>query len=198
MSDKKKKKKYYVVWDGKRPGIYGDWEQCQAQVVGFPGARFKSFKTLPLAAAAFEHSPTPLPCGEGLCLTVDGACSGYNGEYRGVLLPSRNQVFHFGPWDFATNNIVEFLAIVRGLQWMHTRGLKIPLYSDSRTAIAWVKQGGQCRSARPPPCDCPIYQEVAKSEAWLNGCPEAPEYVVLLQKWDTEKFGEVPADFGRK
>ena len=42
----KKKAKYYVVWEGKNPGIYNNWTDCQLQVSGWQGARFKSFDTL--------------------------------------------------------------------------------------------------------------------------------------------------------
>ena len=46
-------KKYYVVWKGRKNGIYTDWAQCKAQVDGFQGAKFKSFPTLAEAEAAF-------------------------------------------------------------------------------------------------------------------------------------------------
>ena len=37
--------KYYAVKTGKTPGIYEDWETCKEQVEGYPGAKYKSFKT---------------------------------------------------------------------------------------------------------------------------------------------------------
>ncbi|MGN0329121.1 MAG: viroplasmin family protein [Lachnospira sp.] len=39
-------KKYYGVRVGKTPGIYNTWEECKAQVHGFPGSQYKSFPTL--------------------------------------------------------------------------------------------------------------------------------------------------------
>ena len=33
----------YVVWKGREPGIYRDWERCRAQVDGFSGAQYRSF-----------------------------------------------------------------------------------------------------------------------------------------------------------
>ena len=42
----KKKAAYYVVWQGKQPGIYTDWETCQTQVKGQQGAVYKGFATL--------------------------------------------------------------------------------------------------------------------------------------------------------
>lgn len=47
-------KKYYVVWQGRKPGIYDTWAECEAQVKGAAGARFKSFKTRMEAERAFE------------------------------------------------------------------------------------------------------------------------------------------------
>lgn len=38
-------KKYYAVKVGKEPGIYRDWDSCKAQIHGFKGAIYKSFKT---------------------------------------------------------------------------------------------------------------------------------------------------------
>ena len=38
-------KKYYAVKVGREPGIYRDWDSCKAQVHGFKGAIYKSFKT---------------------------------------------------------------------------------------------------------------------------------------------------------
>ena len=34
-----KKQKYYVVWQGKKPGIYSDWDACKEQVVGVPNTK---------------------------------------------------------------------------------------------------------------------------------------------------------------
>lgn len=37
--------KYYAVKIGKTPGVYLTWDECKAQVDGYPGAKYKSFKT---------------------------------------------------------------------------------------------------------------------------------------------------------
>ena len=49
-------KKYYVVWKGRKPGIFTTWNECKAQVDGFAGARYKSFPTLGEAESAFGGS----------------------------------------------------------------------------------------------------------------------------------------------
>lgn len=48
--------KFYVVWRGRKTGIFTDWATCKAQVDSFPGARYKSFPTREDAVAAFGHS----------------------------------------------------------------------------------------------------------------------------------------------
>ena len=47
-------KKYYVVWVGRETGIFTDWNTCKSQVDQFAGAKYKSFKTLEEAEAAFQ------------------------------------------------------------------------------------------------------------------------------------------------
>jgi ribonuclease HI len=54
-------KKYYVVWEGRETGIFTDWNTCKNQVDKFTGAKYKSFKTLGEAEAAFHGTDvTPI------------------------------------------------------------------------------------------------------------------------------------------
>ncbi len=114
-------------------------------------------------------------------------------EYRGVHLPSGKEVFHFGPVH-GTNNIGEFLAIVHALALLKQKGLSMPVYSDSRTALIWV-QKKKCKTTlvRTPQTE-PLFQLIARAEKWLR----ENAITVPLLKWETELWGEVPADFGRK
>lgn len=130
---------------------------------------------------------------EALC--VDGACSGNPGpmEYRAVHIPSGREVFRFGPIT-GTNNIGEFLAIVHALALMKQRGVSLPIYSDSVSGMAWVRnRKAKTTLARTPETEQAL-QLVARAEAWLrqNGVPSP------VLKWNTEEWGEIPADFGRK
>lgn len=47
-------KKYYVVWEGGKPGVYDNWADCQRETSGKPGAKFKSYPTQAEAEAAFK------------------------------------------------------------------------------------------------------------------------------------------------
>ncbi len=208
------KKKYYVVWNGVNPGIYTSWTDCQLQIKGYQGALYKSFDTKEEAESAFaspahsffnarkaaekekEKEEIQLPEHFDMnCMAVDAACSGNPGpmEYRGVYLLTGQEIFHFGP-TYGTNNIGEFLAIVHGLALLKQKNLNMPIYSDSRTALSWVKQK-KCktkleRNARTEE----LFNLIERAENWLKN----NTYTTPLFKWQTEKWGEVPADFGRK
>ena len=130
---------------------------------------------------------------EALC--VDAACSGNPGtmEYRGVHLPSGKEVFRFGPIQ-GTNNIGEFLAIVHGLALMEQKGIRMPIYSDSVSGQAWVRnKKAKTTLARTPETEKAL-DLVARAENWLR----THQVNVPIMKWDTENWGEIPADFGRK
>lgn len=130
---------------------------------------------------------------EALC--VDAACSGNPGpmEYRGVHLPSGRQVFHFGPIQ-GTNNIGEFLAIVHGLALLKQQGLSMPIYSDSISGLAWVRNRKAKTTLARTEKTMQALDMVARAENWLR----ANGVTVPVLKWDTEQWGEIPADFGRK
>ena len=221
------KEKYYVVWVGVTPGVYASWTECQLQVNGYKGARYKSFNTRSEAEAAYQSSPddytvapgrksptaaasteeqaggrrasapdAPLP-NEVIenALAVDAACSGNPGqmEYRGVHVGSRQQQFHFGPM-YGTNNIGEFLAIVHGLALLKQKQLDLPLYSDSRNAILWVKKK-KCKTTLPRNAKTEaLFQLIERAERWLN----TNTYTTPILKWETDRWGEIPADLGRK
>lgn len=127
---------------------------------------------------------------------VDAACSGNPGpmEYRGIDLATGAEVFHFGPLH-GTNNIGEFLAIVHALALLEKQGdTQKTIYSDSYNAILWVKKK-QCKTKlkRTPQTE-PLYQIITRAEHWLR----THVYQNPVTKWETAKWGEVPADFGRK
>lgn len=49
------KQKYYVVWVGKQPGIYGSWGECQSRVNGVSGAKYKAFESRAEAEQAYAQ-----------------------------------------------------------------------------------------------------------------------------------------------
>ena len=143
------------------------------------------------------YNPAKLPA-EAIreAIAVDAACSGNPGamEYRGVYLADGKEIFHYGPVH-GTNNIGEFLAIVHGLALLKQKGLdNMPIYSDSVNAQLWVRKH-HCKTT-PVRNDQTekLYQMIERAEAWLRN----NTYKNPIIKWQTDKWGEIPADFGRK
>jgi ribonuclease HI len=206
------KKRFYVVWNGVTPGIYGSWDECSAQIKGVKQALYKSFGTLEEAERAYASSPqqylggkekakTPKTPGDypaqviRNAIAVDAACSGNPGmmEYRGVFVGTGEEIFHFGP-IYGTNNIGEFLAIVHGLALLKQKGSGLPIYSDSVNAQLWVKQK-MCRTKLLKNRRSEeLFGYIARAEKWLR----ENSYSTTVLKWETDKWGEIPADFGRK
>lgn len=65
-------KKYYGVKVGRVPGIYRDWDSCKAQVHGYKGAVYKSFKTEAEAAVFVDEREKETPKAEAVAY-VDGS-----------------------------------------------------------------------------------------------------------------------------
>lgn len=205
------KQKFYVVWKGKKTGIFTSWAECEKQVKGFVNAQYKSFDTRKEAEVAFAskyHVYKGKPASHGKwklaeiqpitpSVCVDAACNGSLGklEYRGVLMETGEQVFHAGPYAQGTNNVGEFLAIVHGLTWMAKHNLVLPIYSDSENAIAWVMTGECKTKLKHTPKNALLFALIHSAENWLAE-NELLEDSIL--KWDTKLWGEIPADFGRK
>lgn len=209
-------RKFYVVWEGRSPGIYDSWEECKDQIDGFPGARYKAFPSQDAATEAFrgdssEHigvlkaiaSYNPIAVNYSAfpeiildSIAVDAACSKNPGpvEYRGVDTKSGITLFKVGPLADGTNNIGEFLAIVHALAMTAQQGVATPIYSDSRTALAWVRDRKCKTTLKSTPNNAKILELVKRAESWL----QTHSYTNRLIKWKTEEWGEIPADFGRK
>jgi len=209
----KSSKKYYVVWEGHTPGIYNSWAECQAQTKNYPAAKYKSFKSLNEAEEAFhgnfgdfigQNKKEKMPIHRNLddapivweSLAVDAACSGNPGlmEYRGVDTKTAYEFFKMGPFPLGTNNIGEFLALVHGLALLKRDGKTMPIYSDSKIAIGWVKKKKHNSKLKRTATNRQLFELVDRAEKWL----QSNTYTTKILKWETKAWGEIPADFGRK
>jgi len=208
------KNKFFVVWEGKEPGIYRSWEECKRQIHGYGGALYKGFATEAEAREAMsspcwdyigknakEKKPTKeeiakvgTPVFESL--SVDAACSGNPGamEYRGVYTKTGEEIFRQGPFKEGTNNIGEFLALVHGLAFLKQKNSSLPIYTDSKTALAWVKAKKAKTKLEKNGVNATLFELVSRAEVWL----QQNEYTTEILKWETSVWGEIPADFGRK
>ena len=212
-----KKSKWYVVWVGRNPGVYPSWEKCKEQVESFQGSKYKAFDTLLEAKQAMENGPPArsrsakkdreegdlgeTDDGERGPITpsisVDAACDMTTGvmEYQGVDTQTGALLFHMGPFQDSTNNIGEFLAVVHALSWMRRKGLSMPVYTDSKTALSWYRHKQAKTQAPKTPRNANVFELLRRAEHWLKHNDTSRERVL---KWETKKWGEIPADFGRK
>lgn len=209
------KKKFYVVWNGRKKGVFTSWKVCKAQIHGFEDAQYKSFTNLNEAETAAtkkyedykgknigkpriyssEKAKYGSPNLESI--SVDAACSGNPGkmEYRGVLTHNKKQIFIKGPYKKGTNNIGEFLALVHGIALLKSKNKEtIPIYSDSKIAMSWVKKK-QCRTNLVfDTSNKELLKLIQRAENWLK----ENTFKNSILKWETKVWGEIPADFGRK
>jgi len=208
------KRKFYVVWKGKRPGIYEAWVDCKAQIEGFKGAQYKSFQDFVEAKKAFNSNYleykgkskskkelTPeelLKIGEPNynSISVDAASSGNPGkmEYQGVDTKTKRTLFKQGPFEQGTNNIGEFLALVHGLAFLKNNKSTRILYSDSRIAMGWVRKKKCGTKLKKNAKNKVVFELIERAEEWLK----KNSYNTPIAKWETKAWGEIPADFGRK
>ena len=209
-----KKNKFYVVWKGKKPGIYNSWTACKKEIQGVEGARYMGFPTREEAEVAFRGSyeetrktrknksgadPKTLArlgTPNYNSIAVDAASSGNPGvmEYQGVDTRSGKKLFAQGPFSEGTNNIGEFLAIVHGLAFLKKRDSTRVIYSDSRTAIGWVKKKKCNTRLKESEKNSELFDLIRRAEKWL----QENSYNTPVVKWETRAWGEIPADFGRK
>ncbi len=202
-------RKFYVVWKGRRTGIFTSWTECEAQVKGYTGAQYKAFSSRQQAEHAYSHEYArqggrTAPSEQWLfaiekpvlpSVAVDAACSGSPGplEYRGVETETAKLIFHRGPFSDGTNNVGEFLAIVEAMQWLDEQQHPWPVYSDSSNAIAWVNAKKCNTQLKRLPSNRKLFELIAEAEKRLRFLTKRK-----LLKWDTKAWGEIPADFGRK
>jgi ribonuclease HI len=203
------KKKFYVVWEGHEKGVFDDWKLCEKAIKAFQGARYKSFENEAEAIKAvnepwYKHirpkaAVTSVQSGAGPIaesISVDAAysSSSKNMEYQGVYTANKAQWFRVGPLPRGTNNVGEFLAIVHALALCKKQNINLPVYTDSVTAMAWVRNKKANTKLEEVDENEKLFEYIQRAEDWLKNNTWSNK----ILKWDTRNWGEIPADFGRK
>jgi len=206
-----KKQKYYVIWEGHKKGIFDSWAETEKNIKGFPNAQYKSFESRQEAESASKKNywasinpkatKTLKPTSRAgnyiiPSISVDAACAGNPGilEYQGVNTATKEVLFKRGPFPVGTVNLGEFLAIVHGLSYLKKLDCPFPLYSDSRTAIDWVRNKAIKTNLERNANTEDLFILVDRAIDWLK----TNNYTTKILKWETEDWGENPADYGRK
>lgn len=163
------KKKYYAVLRGRKPGIYTTWfgsGGAEEQVRAFTGARFKGFEHKKDAEAFMAGTGTPSFSGKGrveskghgggdreegcdpasfsIRIYSDGGAIGNPGPggYGTLLIREDGSREEFsGGFALTTNNRMELLGAIIGLEAV--RGVTVPvlLTSDSRYLVQGIEKG---------------------------------------------------------
>ena len=154
--------KFYAVRVGRSPGIYTTWDSCAAQVKGYPGALYKSFKTQE-EARLFMDDDVPAPIqGVGkdgsvqssstaVDIWVDGSCIHNGGDDMqlgwGYLIRDGERELHRAsgndiPEEARQHRNVagEIQAVLKALDWCHAQGISsATIYYDYQGLSEWVK-----------------------------------------------------------
>jgi len=209
-----KKRKYYTVWKGHHTGVFETWDDCEAQIKNFQGAQYKAFETFEEAKTALKGKYKDYIVKGKIkailsdaqlrkigqpnlnSIAVDAAVSGNPGkmEYRGVDTKTKKELFRKGPFEEGTNNIGEFLAIVHGLALLKQQNSDLIIYTDSKTALGWVKKKHCNTKLKPSQKNDSLFKLIERAEQWLK----TNTFNTIIVKWETKAWGEIPADFGRK
>lgn len=213
---------YYGVWEGRKPGVYDNWNDCKNQVDKFAGAKFRKLKSKDYNEALLEfdqenannvkqdltsniknesgsqNKSQVIENEKKDILTVDGAYNGTHCEFRAVWYPSNIEAFASPKYNEGTNNIAEFLGLVGALKYLMEKDLPLDIYSDSVTAIAWVRNKKANTTAN----------NTGKATQEINTLIKNAEKFLIenatflnkanIMKWDTANRGEIAADYGRK
>lgn len=160
-----KKKKFYAVAVGRKPGIYTQWfgpGGAKAQVDGQAGAVYKGFYTRSEAQAFMDHPPAPwrgrgaksVPAstkqagppkppapGQTVVYTDGGATHNPGPGGYGVVIEEKGRTHELSAgYRRTTNNRMELTAAIVGLKWFKTP-TEILLYTDSRYVVDGITKG---------------------------------------------------------
>jgi ribonuclease HI len=153
-------KKYYAIAVGQKPGVYDNWAEAQAQVKGYPAARFKGFPSRkeaeawllePIYAPAAPKAPKKshaesldisAKAGEVTIYTDGGSINNPGpGGYGIVMIHDGEEKELSGGFSLTTNNRMELMGAIVALKGLAVRDKPITLYSDSSYVVNGISKG---------------------------------------------------------
>ena len=155
-----KKKNYYAVARGRKPGVYQSWEGAdgaKAQVFSFSGALYKGHYTLEEAeewlhenkgagnstgSQKLSKAQAVLEDSQKVIIYTDGGCSGNPGPggYGAVILFNGHRKELSGGYRLTTNNRMEMIACIKAIESLEP-GCGVRLYSDSSYVVNGITKG---------------------------------------------------------
>jgi ribonuclease HI len=134
-----------------------------------------------------EEQPTPAILVDGFASMNVGGRMGTHGA-GGYIVGTTNQIITRFDGTGETNNFWELAGICAAIKRVKFNGAKSAIiYSDSQTAIAWLKNKKAKKGTKN-------IEKIAKMIAYAIANGEG----IVIKKWDTTKWGEIPVDPGNK
>jgi ribonuclease HI len=151
-------KKFYAIASGRKPGIYTVWPEAEAQVKGFPQARFKGFATReeaeswmanpgPVRVAARKITKKPPPADirreGGVEIYTDGGALNNPGPggYGVVQTYAGERKELTGGYRQTTNNRMELMGCIVALRQLEYKDKPITIHSDYSYVVNGITKG---------------------------------------------------------
>lgn len=188
-------RKFYAVAVGQTPGVYDNWPEAQAQVKGYPAARFKGFASKkeaeewlvdPVYASA-GSKPKSQKHVESLDISVNsdevtifsdgGSINNPGPGGYGIVIISDGQEEEFsGGFRRTTNNRMELMGVIVALKNLPQGDKPITVYTDSSYVVngiikGWAKswrKRGWIKSDRTPAINPDLWAELLDLLEGLN------------------------------
>ena len=140
--------KYYAVRKGRHPGVYTSWDACSAEVNGFSGAEYKSFRTRAEAMAFVrgDEEPAAFPEDELIAEAwVDGSFNPADEIYGwGAYICCGGETFELSgtgwePEMASMRNVAgEITASEETIRWAIAREIRtVVIYHDYEGIAKW-------------------------------------------------------------
>lgn len=156
-------KKYYAIAVGRKPGVYDEWAQAKAQVMGYPGARYKGFATQAeaedwLRQPVSRSKPARPSTGSGkvalgetgapkpgeIAIYSDGGAR-FNpgpGGYGAIIIEDGVRRELSGGFRHTTNNRMELRGCIMALRALKaTESRPIRIHTDSQYVVNGIAKG---------------------------------------------------------
>lgn len=150
-------KKYYAVKVGKSTGIFGTWDECKKQVVGFSGAIYKSFQSLDKAKEYLDDKNIALKSEEfEFEITSDDEIIAYvDGSYKKDTLE-----YGYGVVLILKDDIVELYGKGQNPEVAKSRNVTGELFGSVRAISETIKLGKK---------KIIIFYDYQGISSWANG-----------------------------
>jgi ribonuclease HI len=186
-------KKFYAIAAGRKPGIYTIWPEAEAQVKGFPKARFKGFATRQEAEDWIQQAGSPSTAGrkkalkspevdtrhqDGVEIYTDGGALNNPGPggYGVVQTHAGVRKELTGGYRLTTNNRMELMGCIVALRQLEYKDKPITLFSDSSYVVNGINKGwakswrknGWIKSDKRPALNRDLWAELLELTQDLN------------------------------